>query len=116
MMIAIDYGYFDKPKKFTLQSVYNNKHSNVLDNIGNQDITSLVDFKSLISIAKHNKLKIKIFTSQRNFLIKNGILERTNKILKNCREEQKEIIINGLNRIIDNENIGTVFKVLVISK
>ena len=43
-MIAIDYGYLEKPKNFTLQSIYNNKNSNVLDNIGNQDITSLSRF------------------------------------------------------------------------
>ena len=116
IMITVDYGYLDKPANFTLQSVYNNKHSNILDNIGYQDITSLVDFKSLISIAKSYNLKINIFTTQRNFLIQNGINERANKILKNCKKHQKEIIISGLNRIIDKNNMGSIFKVLVISK
>ena len=116
IMIAVDYGYLNKPDNFTLQSVYNNKHSNILDNIGYQDITSLVDFKSLISIAKSYNLKINIFTTQRNFLIQNGINERANKILKNCKKHQKEIIISGLNRIIDKNNMGSIFKVLVISK
>ena len=115
-MIAIDYGYLEKPKNFTLQSIYNNKNSNILDNIGYQDITSLVDFKSLISIAKYHNLQINIFSSQRDFLIQNGIYERTKKILTNCKTYQKEIIKSGLNRIIDIKNMGAIFKVLVISK
>ena len=116
LMIAIDYGYLEKPNNFTLQSIYKNKSSNVLDNIGYQDITSLVDFKSLISIAKYYNLKINIFSSQRDFLIQHGIYERAKKLLTNCKTHQKEIIKNGLNRIIDIENMGTILKVLVVSK
>ena len=116
LMITIDYGYLEKPKNFTLQSIYKNKSSYVLDNIGYQDITSLVDFKSLISIAKYYNLKINIFSSQRDFLIKHGIYERGKKLLTNCKTHQKEIIKNGLNRIIDIKNMGTIFKVLVVSK
>ena len=116
MMITIDYGYLEKPKKFTLQSVYNNKNSNVLDNIGNQDITSLVDFKSLISIAKSYNLKIDIFSNQRDFLIQNGVYERLKKILLNCKMNEGNIIKDSLNRIIDQNNMGSIFKVLVVSK
>ena len=115
LLITIDYGYLEKPKNFTLQSVYKNNYSNVLDNIGQQDITSLVDFKSLISIAKSYNLKIDIFTSQRDFLIQNGILERAKKILASCKASQQKIINNGLDRIIDKDNMGSIFKVLVIS-
>ena len=116
MMITIDYGYLEKPKNFTLQSIFKNKHSNVLDNIGCQDITSLVDFKSLISIAKSYNLKIDTFTTQRNFLIQNGIYIRAKKILNNCNTSKKDIIESGLKRIIDENNMGSLFKVLVISK
>ena len=116
MMIIIDYGYLDKPTNFTLQSVYNNKHSHVLDNIGCQDITSFVDFQSLISIAKSYSLKIDVLSTQREFLIQNGIYERKNKILKNCNQHEKKTIINGLDRIINENNMGSIFKVLVISK
>ena len=116
MMIAVDYGYLDKPTNFTLQSVYNNKYSNVFDNIGHQDITSLVDFKSLILIAKKNNLKVNIIANQRDFLIQNGIIQRSEKILLNCKQSQKEIIESGLNRLINKDNMGSAFKVLVISK
>ena len=116
MIIVIDYGYLEKPDNFTLQSICNNKNSNVLDNIGCQDITSLVDFKSLTSIAKLSNLKINAFATQHDFLIKNGIYQRTKKILTSCDINQKNIIKKGVSRIIDLKNMGALFKVLIITK
>ena len=115
LAIFIDYGYYSRPNYFTLQSVFNHKKTNVLENVGNQDITSLVDFKKLTEIAKSKNLNIDIFTSQRDFLIKNGIYERAKKIMFNCNSIQKKNILNGTNRLVDNENMGSLFKVLAIS-
>jgi len=50
LCIIIDYGYYTRPDNFTLQSIQNNKMTNVLDNPGEQDITSLIDFKSFLDI------------------------------------------------------------------
>ena len=116
LIIIIDYGYFQRPSHFTLQSVFNNKMSNILDNPGQQDITSLVDFKTLIEIAKKNKLKTDIFCSQREFLLNYGIIERSKIILKNSTKKQKEMIETGIKRMIDKNNMGSLFKVLVLSK
>lgn len=113
--IIIDYGYFDKPKHFTLQSLFNNKKSNVLDNLGQQDITSLVDFKKLIDLTKYKNLNIDIFCTQREFFLKYGIYQRAQKIIKKLSYEEKNIIKEGLNRLIDANNMGSLFKVLVIS-
>ena len=114
-IIIIDYGYLEKPKNFTLQSLYNNKKSNILDNIGRQDITSLVDFKKLIQISNFHKLNIKEYTTQREFLIKNGIYQRAAKICKNSSAMEIKLINHGLQRIIDKKNMGGLFKVLVVS-
>ena len=116
MIIIIDYGYFDKPNHFTLQSLHNNKKSNVLDNPGLQDITSLVDFNQLIIIAKSYNLNVDIFSTQREFFLSLGIKERAKKIMIKSTKIQKNIIKNGLKRLIDNKNMGTLFKVLVVSK
>ena len=116
MMIIIDYGYFKKPENFTLQSIYNNKKSNILDNIGNQDISSLVDFKILISLARKSQLKINSFSSQRNFFLDHGINERAKKNLSKSNEKDKYMIKSGLDRIINNKHMGSLFKVLVLSK
>jgi len=116
MAIIVDYGYFNKPNYLTLQSLYNNKRSNVLDNPGKQDITSLVDFKQLIKITKKNKLNVDIFCNQNKFLLMNGIKERAKKIYKKSTINQKHAIKNGLERLIDKDGMGSLFKVLVISK
>ena len=116
MIIIIDYGFFDRPNHFTLQSLYNNKKSNILDNPGLQDITSLVDFNQLIIIAKSYNLKVDIFSSQRDFFLNHGIEDRAKKIMIKSTKEQKNIIRNGLKRLIDNRNMGSLFKVLVLSK
>ena len=116
MAIIIDYGYFERPNNFTLQSLYHNKTTNVLDNIGLQDISSLVDFKSFIKIANSNDLNIDFFSSQREFLLKNGIKKRSKKIMENSTIKQKKDIKEGLERLIDNNKMGTLFKVLIISK
>jgi cyclopropane-fatty-acyl-phospholipid synthase len=116
MALIIDYGYYEELQHFTLQSVYNNKKSNVLDNIGMQDITSLVNFQKLIKIAKAFKFNIDVFTSQKEFLLKNGIRERANIIKKNANHDQKKSIDSGFKRLTDNTQMGSLFKVLAISK
>ena len=37
-------------ENYTLQSIFNHQPSNLLDNLGKQDITSLVDFNTLVLI------------------------------------------------------------------
>lgn len=116
LVIIFDYGYIDKPNHFTLQSLFNNKASNVIDNPGKQDITSLVDFNSLIKLSKNYDLHVDIFCNQREFLLSNGINERANKIIDKSTALQKNIIKSGHMRLIDEGNMGSLFKVLVISK
>ncbi len=116
LMIISDYGYIKKPSNFTLQSIYNNKKTNLFENIGLQDITSHVDFGKLINIANMYKLNIETYDTQRNFLLKNGIYERYKKILEKCDSSQKKIRKCGFDRILDINDMGSLFKFLIISK
>ena len=114
--LIIDYGYFDNPNNFTLQSISKHQRTSIFENLGSQDITSLVNFKQLIEIAKQHKLNIYNFCSQKKFLISHGIEERKNIILKKCNNKQKDIIEKGYERLIDEKNMGSLFKVLIITK
>ncbi len=116
VIILIDYGYYENNNGFTLQSVFNHRNSNIFDNIGKQDITALVDFKRFIKIAKKNNLNIINYSTQSKFLISNGIKQRKEIIEKNCSVHDKEIIQSGYQRLIDNDKMGSKFKVMVISK
>ena len=115
-MLAIDYGYYKETLNFTLQSINNNKKSNVLDNIGLQDITALVDFKRLIEIAEIEGLTVNIFSTQRDFLIKYGIYKRFQKICSSSSKNEQMNLESGLNRIINKDDMGLLFKLLVVSK
>ena len=114
--LIIDYGYYDNPNNFTLQSISNHQRTNIFDNPGTQDITSLVNFKRLIEIAKWHNLNIYTFCSQKEFLLSHGIEKRKNIILKKCNNKQKDIIEKGYERLIDEKNMGSLFKVLIVTR
>ena len=113
--ILIDYGYNKKLKNFTLQAIYNHKKTSIFENIGQQDISSHVNFNELIGIAKQNKLKINEFVSQRDFLIKYGILERKKKLLNKNLNLNKNLLDEEVDRLINVDKMGNLFKCLVVS-
>ena len=50
--MTVDYGYLNKINNFTLQGIQNHKFSSVLENLGEKDISSHVNFTDLVNIAK----------------------------------------------------------------
>ena len=96
---------------FTLQAIQNHKFSHVLEDVGQKDISSLVNFNDFFKIAKKYNLKIEEYSTQKEFLIKFGILERKKKFLESKYAEKIDI---GVNRII-NDNMGNLFKCLIVS-
>ena len=115
IFITIDYGYYKNIKNFTLQSLSNHKFSNIFDNIGEQDISSHVNFKDLHKIAKKYNLKIDEACTQRDFLIKYGILERKMLLSKNKNNETKNIINSQVERLVGTKGMGNLFKFLIVS-
>ena len=115
VFITIDYGYKNPPNHLSLQTIYQHKKTHLFENIGNQDITAHVNFDKLISIANKYKLKIETFCSQKDFLISCGIKERKKNLLKNKSDEIIKKINVEYDRLVDNSQMGKMFKVLVIS-
>ena len=114
-LLIIDYGYFNKKMFNTLQSVKNHKKIDVLNNVGNSDITHLLNYKFIKKIVKKLKLKVNGLSTQRNFLIKLGIIERAEIISKKLPFLMKADIYYRLKRLIDNKQMGEIFKVMFIS-
>ena len=112
VFFTIDYGYFKTNKNFTLQAIQNHKYSNVLEGVGTKDISSLVNFKDFIKIARNHGLKIDEYCNQGDFLIKYGILEREKKLSKHNDPNK---IKKDLNKLINKNEMGEQFKFLVIS-
>ena len=111
-LLIIDYGYNDKKMFDTLQSVKKHKKNIFLDNIYKADITHLINFNFIKQKIINLEIDSVNLTSQREFLLKLGILERAEIISKNMPFSKKSDIYFRLKRLIDKKQMGTLFKVL----
>ena len=113
-LLLIDYGYTEKKMKNTLKGIKNHKFANILSNIGNADITHNISFKLFKDFIKNfNNLDINL-TTQRNFLIKTGIKERAEILSRNLSFSKKADIYYRIKRLIDEREMGNLFKVMLI--
>ncbi len=108
--IIIDYGYVETSYKSTLQALKSHKFHNVLKEIGEADITAHVDFKSLAKVFDDFKANI---IPQGDFLIKCGIMARAAMLIDNGADPKE--IHEALARLINNDQMGQLFKVLEIT-
>ena len=113
-LLLIDYGYTDKKMKNTLQGVSNHKFANILNNIGNVDITHNINFELFKKFIKRKGGLQNNLTSQKNFLTKMGIKKRAEIISKNVSFLRKADIYHRLKRLIDENQMGSLFKVMLI--
>ena len=111
--LIIDYGYIKNEFKNTLQAIKNHQYADVLKEAGNCDITALVDFCTLQKIANQNHLQTSLIT-QKEFLNSLGIEMRRKKLLVGKNIEQQEQINSAIDRLIDEKQMGELFKVLVV--
>ena len=113
-LLLIDYGYTDKKMKNTLQAVSNHKFANILNNIGNVDITHNISFNLFKNFIEKIGGLASNLTNQKNFLVKMGIKQRAEIISKKQNFLKKADIYYRLNRLIDEKQMGTLFKVMLI--
>ncbi len=111
--LVIDYGHLEPKLVGTFQAVKNHQYANVLENPGEQDLTSHVDF----SILKHLAQSVQVdhFTTQSEFLKIMGIEIRAEN-LAHSNPSLRENIMAGLRRLVHRDEMGQLFKVIGISK
>ena len=115
-LLIIDYGYFDKKMRDTLQAIYRKRYSKVLENIGKSDITYNINYYFIKKIAENFKELNINFTSQKEFLTNLGIRQRAEIICKNKTFSETSDIFYRLKRLIDKKEMGDLFKVMLIKK
>ncbi len=115
-MLIIDYGYADSKMRETLQAVNNHKYSNILENIGDSDITYNINFQLFERFLNQFNFIDTIFTNQKKFLISMGILQRAEIISKNIEFSKKADLFYRVRRLIDEKQMGELFKVMLIKK
>ena len=113
-MLIIDYGYADSKMRETLQAVNNHKYSNILENIGDSDITYNINFQLFETFINQLKEINSIFTNQKKFLTSMGILQRAEIISKNIVFSKKADLFYRIRRLIDEKQMGELFKVMLI--
>ena len=113
-LLIIDYGFTEKKMKNTLQAVSNHKFANILDNIGSTDITHNINFNLFEKFTKNLEGLESYLTTQKEFLLKMGVRQRAEIISKNQNFLKKADIFYRLNRLIDEKQMGNLFKVMLI--
>ena len=113
-LLLIDYGYMDTKMRNTLQATSNHKIANILNNIGNVDITHKINFNFFKKFTKQMGGLKNNLTTQKNFLIKMGIKQRAEIISQNQNFLKKADIYYRLQRLIDEKQMGDLFKVMLI--
>ena len=113
-LLLIDYGYLEKKMKNTLKGYKDHKFANILDNIGNVDITHDISFDLFRNLIKKIGGLKNNLTSQKNFLIKMGIEQRAEIISRNQNFSKKADIYYRLKKLIDEKQMGNIFKVMLI--
>ena len=115
--LTIDYGYIDKYFHDTTQGLRKHKKTSIYKHPGETDITHLINFNFLKSLFnKNGKFNCKT-TNQSTFLKENGILERLSQTKKHIT---KDVLKNRLDlavdRLININQMGDLFKVLIVNK
>ena len=112
--IFFDYGYtFNHGDTF--QAVKDSKFVNPLDDPGNADLTAHVDFNDLYHQAKNSLVSVWGPDTQGTFLKKMGAIERLNALESISDDKTKQELRNGLDRLINTDEMGDLFKVLAIT-
>lgn len=103
LALFIDYGELKPSFGDSLQAVNDHKYVNIFDSLGKADLTAHVNFYNLAKIAKSYNCNC-FGKTQSEFLTSLGICER-GKILKK----------HAIDRLINPQAMGTLFKVMAIS-
>ena len=114
-ILIIDYAYLEKKMKNTLQAVSKHKYCDVLKGFRNSDITYNLSFSLINNIIKKLGQCSSLSTTQKKFLTKLGILDRAEILSKNMPFSEKADIYYRVKRLIDESQMGHLFKVMLIT-
>ena len=115
-LLIIDYGYLNSKMHDTLQAINNHKYSNVLEDIGQSDITYNINFNIFEKyISQFDDLN-SIFSNQKKFLTSMGIIQRAEIVSENIPFSKKADLFYRIRRLIDEKQMGKLFKVMLVKK
>jgi NADH dehydrogenase [ubiquinone] 1 alpha subcomplex assembly factor 7 len=114
-VLFIDYGHERASCGDTLQAVHRHEFCDVLDNIGEADITAHVNFEELKKAAEVQGMYLEGPVTQSDFLKNLGIDLRAEMLCRNADSHRQDQIRSELERLISAGQMGNLFKVLAVS-
>jgi NADH dehydrogenase [ubiquinone] 1 alpha subcomplex assembly factor 7 len=113
--LIIDYGHGRSGFGDTLQALRNHRFWPPLAEPGMADVTAHVDFAALARTGRDQGLLVHGPELQGRLLSRLGLKERAQMLAERATEEQREQIISGAKRLVDTDEMGTLFKALCLS-
>ncbi len=111
--LFIDYGTAVSAVGDSLQAVRHHAYHPLLGAPGETDMTAHVDFAAAIATASQSGTRIYGPVSQGKWLCRLGILTRAECLLAQARSgPQAQAVVAGVQRLIDDTAMGSLFKVL----
>ncbi len=121
--LFVDYGYNIEPDlrtseqyRSTLQAIKDHKYADILNTLGEADLSAHVDFKALKKAAKQHGVKKGSYSMQKDFLAKYGINLRLSMLKNNASERVAKILDRQYFRLTSEKQMGKIFKVLELVK
>ncbi|OSQ38496.1 class I SAM-dependent methyltransferase [Thalassospira mesophila] len=111
--LMIDYGHAHSGFGDTLQALRHHKFHPVLSNPGDADLTTHVDFGALSRTFDQADARTGAVLGQGTFLKMLGIEARADLLKQSATPDQASAIEAALKRLVDADQMGTLFKVLI---
>ena len=110
--LIIDYGHSESGIGDTLQALKSHKYISPLEEIGNADLTTHVDFHAVKLAAEAAGAEVSGPVEQGAFLKDLGIGQRAEILTLRATPAQKFDIEKALQRLVDPSQMGSLFKVM----
>jgi len=111
--LIVDYGY-DSGHGASLQAVRGHRGTGILDHPGETDLSTHVDFAALAAAASGAGSRTFGPVGQGAFLVALGIAQRAETLRARATPVQRQAIDAALGRLIDEGQMGTLFRVLAV--
>jgi NADH dehydrogenase [ubiquinone] 1 alpha subcomplex assembly factor 7 len=113
--LFIDYGSTASGFGATLQALRRHARHDPLEAPGCADLTAHVDFAALVRAAREAGAATLGPIEQGIFLTRLGIRERAELLMRSATADEGATIAGGLRRLIEPEEMGTLFKVMALA-
>jgi NADH dehydrogenase [ubiquinone] 1 alpha subcomplex assembly factor 7 len=113
--LVIDYGHARSAPGDTLQAVGSHRFTDPLASPGLVDLTAHVDFQALGEAAESMGAQIHGPVEQGDFLRRLGIESRATALQSAASPEKRRAIIGELDRLIEPEGMGRLFKTMAVT-